>query len=145
VNDRDDDVLTALAAADAALPPGPGPTWSPPRLAALAARRTRRRLAGAAAATTVLAAGIWLANVRAPIASADATFLAELQRLRDDFEFAQAGWRAATERALAADHGTTAGLAERLARGALRCDVAAARAAALPAPPLPTEPTKDHR
>lgn len=145
MNPRDDDLLAALAAADAALPPGPGATWSRPQLAALAARRTRRRLLGATAAAALLATGVWLTSVPAPPAIDGAALAAELAHLRDDLALARAGWSAAAERAEADDREAAAALTARLHRGAQRCDVATARAAALPAATVPDPPTKDHR
>ena len=133
------ELLRALGAADAALPPGPGVDYSPERLAALAWRRTARRLVAALATVLLVALGVVLGNLRGPTADAPAAFAAELAALRADLDRLQVHFakHLADETRAAQDAATAA--QRRSAASALRCDLAEVRAdAALASNPRPT-------
>jgi len=128
VSSFDPELLRALAAADAALPPAAGAEFSPTRLAVLAARRTRRRLVAALAATLLVVLCVGLANLRAPAADASSAFATELAALRADLGRLQQQFQEhLTAEGQAAEDAATAA-ARRSRITALRCELAEARA-----------------
>lgn len=144
----DPELLKALAAADAALPPPPGQELTMERLTHIAARRARRAMLAAAAAFLLVAFGMVLASLPVSAAGTDTTdqprtsqpmasAAAELRALRQRLD-----QLTAAVRSLATAHETDLAVRrEQQLRNQLRLDFANARADAVLAMEGPTNPT----
>lgn len=140
----DADLLHRLAAADAALPPGPGAPFSPARLQALAARRTARHALLGLAAVLLVGLGALLARTPVP-GPAPAGLATELRALRADLARVQRSLHdhLAAADALRARDARAAG--RHAAASRLRCELAEVRAGAALAHATSAASQRTHR